>query len=257
MPRYVQYTLLGKRRWGIASESEVQGLRGDLFVGDLQPEGDPVPHGSLALLPPSQPSKIVCVGRNYRAHAAELNHPVPQEPLLFLKPPSCLVGPNVSIVIPDSQTQLVHHEGELAIVMGRRAKHVTVAKADAYVLGYTLMNDVTARDLQRRDVQFTRAKSFDTFGPCGPWIDTDFTPGDQRLTVTVNGELRQSGRLSEMVFSPQELIARISRIMTLEPGDIISTGTPAGVGPLLAGDVVCITLEGLGSLSNPVISEES
>ena len=148
----------------------------------------------------------------------------------------------------------MHHEGELAIVIGRRAKDVSEADALDHVLGYAPFNDVTARDLQRKDVQFTRGKGFDTFGPMGPWIDTDFTPAAQRITVTVNGELRQDGRLNQMMFGPAAIIAYVSAVMTLEPGDVIATGTPAGVGPLVAGDVVEVEIEGLGALSNRVVA---
>jgi len=252
MPRYVHFTHLGKRRWGRVEETSVYDVTGSPFEPTLQETGAVFDLDALNLEPPSLPTKIVCVGRNYRAHAAELNNPVPKEPLLFLKPPSCLVGHGDTIAYPDGHSELVHHEGELAMIIGQRAKNVSESDLDRYVLGYTLLNDVTARDLQRRDVQFTRGKGFDTFGPCGPWIDTDFQPGEQTLTVRVNGELRQQGNLSDMIFSPANLLARISQIMTLEPGDIISTGTPAGVGPLVPGDLVQVSIEGLGTLENHV-----
>jgi 2-keto-4-pentenoate hydratase/2-oxohepta-3-ene-1,7-dioic acid hydratase in catechol pathway len=252
MPRYVHFTHLGKRRWGRAEESIIQPVEGNPFETDPVSVGQPIPLAEIELHVPTQPTKIVCVGRNYQAHAAELNNPVPKEPLLFLKPPSCLIAHKEAIEYPTGQSELVHHEGELAIVIGRRAKNVPMAKAFDVVRGYTILNDVTARDLQRRDVQFTRGKGFDTFGPCGPWIDTDFIPGEQALEVSVNGEVRQKGLLSDMIFSPADLLARISRIMTLEPGDIISTGTPAGVGALHPGDSVEVSIEGLGTLENHV-----
>lgn len=204
-----------------------------------------------------RPSKIVCVGRNYRAHAAELDNSVPSEPLLFLKAPSALIGPGQAIELPTGHSELVHHEGELALVIGRRARRVSPAEARAHVFGYTLMNDVTARDIQRRENRFTRAKGFDTFAPIGPWVDTDFEPGSQRLSVHVNGSLRQEGRLDEMVFDVATLVSFASHVMTLEPGDVLSTGTPSGVGPLAAGDTVRVEIEGLGVLENPVIASEA
>jgi 2-keto-4-pentenoate hydratase/2-oxohepta-3-ene-1,7-dioic acid hydratase in catechol pathway len=258
MPRYVYYTLEGKVRWGRVTEAaEVVPLSGSIFdlPTGLRDDGDPVPLARLRPGPPVRPGKLVCIGRNYRAHARELNHEVPAEPLLFLKPPSAVIAHGEAIVFPTGQSELVHHEGELAVVIGRRGRHVPAARAHEHVLGYTLMNDVTARDLQRKDVQFTRGKGFDTFAPLGPWLDTDFAPAAQRLTVTVDGALRQDGRLDAMVFPVPELIEYISRVMTLEPGDVIATGTPAGVGPLRPGDRVSVTLEGLGTLTNPVVAE--
>jgi len=201
------------------------------------------------------PSKIVAVGRNYRDHAAELANEVPEVPLLFLKPPSCLVGHGGAIVYPTGESELVHHEAELAVVIGRRARHVSVGDADRYILGYSVFNDVTARDLQRRDGHFTRGKGFDTFGPLGPWVDTSFTPRDQAVTARVNGEERQRGHLSQMIFGVAELVAFVSRVMTLEPYDVLATGTPAGVGPLAPGDIVEVEVEGLGRLSNRVVPQ--
>jgi len=203
-------------------------------------------------LAPAVPTKVVCVGRNYRAHAAELGHAVPAEPLLFLKPPSAVIGEGAPIVYPCGQTELVHHEGELAVVIGSKARHLTREQVSGAIFGYTLINDVTARDLQRRDVQFTRGKGFDTFAPMGPWVDTDFEPMGQLITTTVNGELRQEGRLSDMIFSVTDLLVAISRVMTLEPGDVIATGTPSGVDALEPGDVVVVEIEGLGRLTNRV-----
>ena len=252
MPRYVHFTHLGKRRWGRVEQTSVHLLTDAPWKPDQVDDGTVLELEALTLLPAGEPTKIVCVGRNYSAHAAELNNPVPKEPLLFLKPPSCLIGQGDAIVYPTGHSELVHHEGELAIVIGARAKNITEESVSDHVLGYTLLNDVTARDLQRRDVQFTRGKGFDTFGPCGPWIDTEFVPREQTLTVRVNDELRQIGSLKDMIFSPANLVARISQIMTLEPGDIVSTGTPAGVGPLKPGDSVEVSIEGLGVLSNHV-----
>jgi len=256
MPRYVRFTLFGKSRWGLVEGDVLRAVsHGPLEGGTPRPEGDPLPWDPITLHPPTVPSKIVCVGRNYAAHAAELGHAVPSEPLIFLKPPSCLLPHGGDIVYPTRETRLVHHEGELGVVIGRRARRVSEGEALDHVLGYTIVNDVTARDLQRKDVQFTRAKSFDTFGPVGPWVDTDFAPAGQRLTVTVGDEVRQDGTLDQMVFDVAILIAWISRIMTLEPGDLIATGTPEGVGPLAPGDVVEVAIEGLGALRNRVVAD--
>ncbi len=257
MPRYARYTIGGERRWGRVVDGGLVALSGCPFEAAVAQGPQPLlPWDRLRLAPPTAPSKIICVGRNYRAHAAELGHDVPQEPLLFLKPPSALVGPGAPIVYPRGESELVHHEGELAVVIGRRARRVSEADAADHIFGYTTFNDVTARDLQRKDVQFTRGKSFDTFGPMGPWIDTDFTPADQRVVVRVSGEVRQDGHLGQMVFRPHFLVAYITRVMTLEPGDVIATGTPAGVGPLVPGDRVEVRIDGLGALSNPVVEPE-
>lgn len=211
-----------------------------------------LPLDEVRLLVPSQPSKIVCVGRNYREHAAELGNEMPAEPLLFLKAPSSVIGHQETIKLP-SYSNRVEHEGELAAVIGRRAKEIAEDEDPlAYVLGYTCLNDVTARDLQRKDVQFTRAKSFDTFCPFGPFVVTDIDPLDLRVETRVNGEVRQRGRTSEMAFTVPFLVRYVSRMMTLEPGDVISTGTPAGVGPLREGDTVEVEVEQVGTLINTV-----
>src|SRR5882757_2785599 len=206
----------------------------------------------VRLLAPVEPSKIVCIGRNYAAHAAEMGNEVPKEPLMFLKPPSSIIGPEEAIVLT-KYSQRVEHEGELGLVIGRRCSRLNDQEnALSYVLGYTCVNDVTARDLQKSDVQFTRAKGFDTFCPVGPHIETEIRPEDLLVETLVNGEIRQSGRTSLMVYPPAFLVRWISRMMTLEPGDLIATGTPAGVGPLTAGDVVDVRIEGIGVLRNPV-----
>ncbi|HEV2799260.1 MAG TPA: fumarylacetoacetate hydrolase family protein [Pyrinomonadaceae bacterium] len=206
----------------------------------------------VKLLAPVAPSKIVCVGRNYRDHAAELGNPMPDEPLLFLKPPSAVVGHEDAIELPAVSAR-VEHEGELAVVIGRRARRLDDSENPLdYVLGYTCLNDVTARDLQRRDVQFTRAKSFDTFCPVGPFVVTGIDPFDLGVETRVNGEARQRGRTAQMAFPVAYLIRYISHISTLEPGDVISTGTPAGVAPLVDGDVCEVEVEGVGTLRNTV-----
>jgi 2-keto-4-pentenoate hydratase/2-oxohepta-3-ene-1,7-dioic acid hydratase in catechol pathway len=205
----------------------------------------------LKLLAPVEPSKIVCVGRNYAAHAAELNNDLPEQPLIFLKPPSTIIGPHETILLPP-QSQKVEHEGELAVVIGKQSRWVAPEDALKNVLGYTVANDITARDLQRRDKQWTRGKGFDTFCPVGPWIETEFDAADAVITTMVNGELRQMGSTRDMVFRVRQLIAYVTSFMTLEPGDLLLTGTPSGVGPLKDGDVVEVSIEKLGALSNPV-----
>jgi 2-keto-4-pentenoate hydratase/2-oxohepta-3-ene-1,7-dioic acid hydratase in catechol pathway len=206
----------------------------------------------VRLLAPVEPSKIVCVGRNYAAHAAELGNEVPKEPLIFLKPSSSIIGPEEPIVLTKFSQQ-VEHEGELALVIGRRCLHLRDSDdALSYLLGYTCLNDVTARDIQKSDVQFSRAKSFDTFCPVGPHIETDLDPSTLHVETRVNGALRQSGKTSLMIYPVAFVIRWISRMMTLLPGDVIATGTPAGVGPLVAGDIVEVVISGVGVLRNPV-----
>jgi len=206
----------------------------------------------VRLLPPTIPSKIVCVGRNYAEHAAELGNEIPKEPLLFLKAPSAVITDGSAIIIP-KQSELVEYEGELAVIIGRNCKDLPAdANALEYVFGYGCLNDVTARDLQRKDVQFARAKSFDTFCPIGAIIETDLNVADIGITTRVNGAIKQRGRTSQMVFPVDFLIKYISRQMTLNAGDIIATGTPSGVSKLTVGDVCSIEIEGIGIMSNPV-----
>lgn len=207
----------------------------------------------VQLLPPVLPSKIIAIGRNYAEHAREQAVEVPDIPLLFLKPPSSLIGSGQKIVLPP-QSQQVEHEGELVVVIGKEGRWIPAEAALDYVLGYTAGNDVTARDLQRRDGQWTRGKGFDTFCPLGPWVETEFDPTDAMLTCHVNGAMRQMASTRDMVFTVRQLIAFASSVMTLLPGDVIMTGTPAGVSKLAPGDVVEVTIEGLGTLRNPVVS---
>jgi 2-keto-4-pentenoate hydratase/2-oxohepta-3-ene-1,7-dioic acid hydratase in catechol pathway len=242
----------------------------DITYGSVEPEGIRLHLGSpfvaweptetvvawdqARLLAPVIPTKVVAVGRNYVDHATELDNTVPEEPLLFLKPPTSVIGPLQAIRLP-AESQNVHHEAELAVVVGKVARDVKIEDAGAYILGYTAANDVTARDLQRRDVQFTRAKGYDTFCPLGPAIDTDLDPLEGlQVTCRVNGELRQSGSTADMVFGVSELLSYVSHVMTLLPGDVILTGTPAGVGPIAAGDKVEVEIEGIGVLMNTVVS---
>jgi 2-keto-4-pentenoate hydratase/2-oxohepta-3-ene-1,7-dioic acid hydratase in catechol pathway len=205
------------------------------------------------MLCPVRPSKIVCCGRNYPRHAAEMGGTPPKEPRLFLKAPSALIGPNDSIELP-GRVQRIDPEGELGVVIGRRLRHATIEDVAEGVLGYTIVNDVTARDFQDVDRVYGRAKGFDTFCPCGPWVETDLDPNNLLVQTWVDGELRAEGRTSEMTFSAMALVAFISTIMTLEPGDLISTGTPPGVAPLRPGSLVSVRVEGIGQLDNPVVS---
>jgi 2-keto-4-pentenoate hydratase/2-oxohepta-3-ene-1,7-dioic acid hydratase in catechol pathway len=240
--------------YGMIVDGKVFTLRGDLSAGDLSLEGvEPsIRLAEAQLLPPVTPSKIVCVGRNYKEHAAELGNQMPTEPLLFLKAPSAIVGDGDAIELPEV-SERVEHEGELGLVIGRRCRRLSADEDPlAYVLGFTCVNDVTARDLQRKDVQFTRGKSFDTFCPVGPFVVTGLDPADLSVETRVNGEVRQSGRTSAMAFPVPFLLRYISHAMTLEPGDVIATGTPAGVGPLRDGDTVEVEVEGVGVLRNPV-----
>ncbi|MFZ0313426.1 MAG: fumarylacetoacetate hydrolase family protein [Candidatus Korobacteraceae bacterium] len=213
---------------------------------------------AVRLLAPAEPGKIVCIGRNYREHAKELDHPIPTEPLIFLKPPSSLIGPDDEIRRPAELSQRVDYEGELAVVIGKRCYCLPEGDdVKPYIVGYTCLNDVTARDLQNKDGQWTRAKSFDTFCPVGPVVADDLDPWKGvRVQSRVNGELRQNGTTADFLFPLDVLVRFISQVMTLEPGDVIATGTPAGVGPLKAGDVVEVTVEGVGTLRNPVVERE-
>jgi len=240
--------------WGVIEGEEVlqlpdgpfDSLVGGASLGRL---------GDLPLLAPATPSKIVCVGRNYAAHAAEHGADVPTEPLLFLKPPSSVIAPGAEIVLPELSSQ-VEHECELALVIGRRSRAVSEERAWEQVLGITCGNDVTARDLQRADSQWTRGKGFDTFCPLGPWIVTGIGENEVaklEVSCSVNGERRQRANTEQMVFSPAFLIAYITQVMTLEPGDVIMTGTPSGVGPLHSGDQITVEVERIGKLTNPVV----
>jgi len=210
---------------------------------------------AVKLLVPCAPSKIICVGRNYREHAAELGNEVPAEPLIFLKPPSSLIASGESIVYP-RLSQNVHYEGELGVVIGTRARHVPAGDADKYIFGYTCVNDVTARDLQKKDGQWTRGKGFDTFCPVGPWIvpKDDIVLEDLRVRTLLDGEVKQDASVREMIFAVNAIIAYVTQFMTLEPGDLIATGTPSGVGPMQAGSAVSIEIQGIGVLQNRVVA---
>lgn len=238
---------------GWVFEDRVGLIEGDIFNDYQRKEADML-LSEVKLLAPVEPGKVICVGRNYAAHAEEHGVDVPTYPLIFLKPPSSVIGPGASIVLPP-QSKRVEHEGELAVVIGAPGRWLSIDTALDIVFGYTVANDITARDLQRQDGQWTRGKGFDTFCPIGPWIDTDFNPIDTMVSCHVNGELRQMATTRDMIFSVTQIIVFVSSVMTLEPGDLILTGTPAGVGPLNDGDQVSVSIERLGELTNPVVSE--
>ena len=234
--------------------SRDKAYRSDPFDGIVE-SGQEIALKDVTLLAPCEPTKIVAIGINYAPHAKELDFQIPPVPLIFLKPPSSVIGPGEAIILPE-MSQQVDYEGELAVIIGRKTKNISEEKALEAVFGYSCINDVTARDLQKKDVQFTRSKSFDTFAPLGPCIETELNPGGVDVKSYVNSELRQNGNTFQMIRSVPELIAFISQIMTLYPGDVIATGTPAGVGPLKHGDTVSVEIAEIGTLSNCVYSSK-
>ena len=252
--RIARYEFEGRARYGLADPESgiVREIAGDPFHG-VEVTGVIRRLEEVRLLAPVVPGKIVAVGLNYKDHAREMGKAIPEEPLLFLKAPSALNGPGGEIVYP-SQSRRVDYEAELAVVIGRVAKNVKEKDAAAHIFGYTCFNDVTARDLQVKDVQYARAKGFDTFAPLGPWIVTDFDPTEASIRCLVNGEVRQDGNTREMGSSVYRLLEFISSAMTLFPGDVIATGTPPGVGPLRVGDVVTVEVGGIGALTNRVVA---
>ena len=238
------------------AEAVVAEIVGDPLYRGVEFTGRRAALDDVRLLAPVIPrSKVVCIGRNYADHAAELGNDVPAEPLLFLKPNTSVVGPGDPIAYPQ-QSSNVHFEGELAVVIARICRDVPADRAADVIYGYTIGNDVTARDLQAKDVQFTRAKGFDSFCPLGPWIETDLDVSDLALTTELGEEVKQSARTSQLIFDVPTLIAHITSVMTLLPGDVVLTGTPAGVGPMLPGDEVTVTIEGIGTLGNVVVARD-
>jgi 2-keto-4-pentenoate hydratase/2-oxohepta-3-ene-1,7-dioic acid hydratase in catechol pathway len=253
--RIVRYEIQdGKKpKYGWLLDGKVGEIGGNIF-GRYQRKEAETPLADVRLLAPSEPTKILCVGRNYVEHAKELGNEVPKIPLIFMKPPSSVISNGETIILPPQSVQ-VEHEAELVVVIGKRGRHITTENAKKHILGYTVGNDVTARDLQKSDSQWTRAKGFDTFCPFGPWIDTEFDPADSVVTCRVNGQMRQMASTRDMVFNVGVLISYISSVMTLESGDLIFTGTPSGVGQLKDGDEVSVEIEGLGEIKNKVKSE--
>jgi 2-keto-4-pentenoate hydratase/2-oxohepta-3-ene-1,7-dioic acid hydratase in catechol pathway len=239
--------------YGVADNEGVLVYNGSPFVA-WEPTETVVPWPSVNLLAPVIPTKVLCVGRNYEDHAAELDKELPDEPMIFMKPATSVIGPNQAVVYP-TLSQNVHHEAELAVVISRPARSVKAEDASQYIFGYTAANDVTARDLQRKDGQWTRGKGFDTFCPLGPAIETELDPLERLAVICrVNGELRQAGFTSDMVFGVAELVEYITAFTTLLPGDVVLTGTPSGVGPVEPGDVMEVEIDGIGTLTNRVVA---
>ena len=252
--RIVRYRGADGPAWGVVADSDrVRAATGTSFV-DLELGEDIGGLSELELLAPANPSKVICVGRNYREHAAEFDNPVPEEPLLFMKPPSSVIGPGAEIQYP-TLSRRVDPEAELVLVIGREAHRVPAERAMDVIGGYTCGNDVTARDIQKSDGQWTRGKGFHTFCPVGPWIETDLDPSDLRVSCTVDGVVRQDGRTSDLIFPIPYLIEYISRFTQLLPGDIIMTGTPEGVAPMGVGSTVAVEVEGIGVLENRLVAE--
>lgn len=255
MTRYVRFTT--DPTLPVTAPDTHPGVLRGVVEGDhiVTPAGAAAPLAQVRLLSAVSPSKIVCVGRNYAEHAKELGNAIPAEPLIFLKPPSSLNAHGAPIVYP-AISQLLSYEGEVGVVVGRRARHIRAPQALDYVAGYTIVNDVTARDLQKKDGQWTRGKGFDTFCPAGPWWvpkeEVDFE--SLRIVTRVNGQIRQDAPVTGMIFSVAEILQFVSEFMTLEPGDLIATGTPPGVGPMGVGDTVSVEIPGLGLLENPVVA---
>lgn len=253
--QYVRFSVENSTFYGLLEGEQITVIQGDIF-GYHQPIDQVYPLSGVNLLTPCQPSKVACVGLNYRKHAMELGMQLPTEPVIFLKPTTALLPPGGDIVYWPAVGQL-DYEGEFAIVIGKQCHLVAEADAMQYVFGYTIANDVTARDLQSKDIQWTRAKSFDTFCPLGPSIVTEVDASDLSLKTLLNGELKQDGRTSDVIFSIPYMVSFVSQVMTLYPGDVILTGTPSGIGPMQVGDRVEIQIEGLGTLANRVVQPTS
>jgi 2-keto-4-pentenoate hydratase/2-oxohepta-3-ene-1,7-dioic acid hydratase in catechol pathway len=253
--RIAKFAIAGEARFGVVDGPELVVFKGHPLFSGYETTGERIALKDVQLLPPTLPTtKVVCVGKNYADHAAEMGGEAPVEPLIFLKPNTSLIGLGEAIVLP-AIAERVDHEAELAIVMGDVARKVSAADALKFVWGYTVANDVTARDLQAKDGQWTRAKGFDTFCPLGPWIETEYEVEDQVIEARVDGDLRQHAKLSDMIHSVPKIIEHVTAFMTLFPGDVILTGTPSGIGQIVAGDSVTVSVEGIGELTNPVIAD--
>jgi 2-keto-4-pentenoate hydratase/2-oxohepta-3-ene-1,7-dioic acid hydratase in catechol pathway len=254
MNKYIRFETTEGLNWGIIGEEGISKISSNPALGDYKDEGIFYEHSQVKLQAPVEPSKIVCVGLNYTEHVKESQSAdeVPDEPVIFLKPPSSLIGPGEKIILPEMADR-VDYEAELGVVIGRECHNVAAVEAEDYIFGFTCVNDVTARDLQKKDVQWTRGKGFDTFCPVGPWIVDNLNYKDIQVESYLNGDLKQSSRTSLQIFKVPVLISFISKVMTLFPGDLISTGTPAGISPMSSGDRIEIRIEGIGSLVNDVI----
>jgi len=250
--KIVRFAVDGKPRYGTLEGQNIRAIEGKPFR-HLKPTDQCYQRSQVKMLAPCEPSKIIAMGLNYHSHVKEMNLPMPNSPLTFLKPSTAVIGPGANIVYPSASAR-VDYEGELAVVIKRPVWSVSVEDALDYVLGYTCFNDVTARDLQNHDGQWTRAKGFDTFAAVGPWIETELDPSDVILETYHNGELKQQGNTSDLIYSIPEIINFISNVMTLLPGDIIATGTPSGVGPMYPGDTVEIRIPAVGTLRNFVVN---
>jgi 2-keto-4-pentenoate hydratase/2-oxohepta-3-ene-1,7-dioic acid hydratase in catechol pathway len=256
MPRFVRFVHDGAPRYGVLEGTEVLPIEPHPFAAH-RATGERVPLEGVRLLAPVIPSKIVCVGKNYAAHAAEMGSDLPEEPLFFLKPSSAVIGPDDPILLPSDWSSEVHHEAELAVVIGALLQRVTPEQAEAGIFGYTCANDVTARDQQRVENQWFRAKAFDSSCPLGPAISTDVDPSDLAISCRVDGEVRQQGSTADLVRDVATLVSAISQVVTLLPSDVVLTGTPAGVGPILDGETVEVEIAGIGTLRNPVVDRRA
>jgi 2-keto-4-pentenoate hydratase/2-oxohepta-3-ene-1,7-dioic acid hydratase in catechol pathway len=248
--RLLRFRHSGKTGWGILEDNSIRVLADSPF-NSIKPSRKIIPLSKVKLLAPAVPSKVILTGLNYRDHARELKMAIPQEPVIFLKPPTAVIASGWDIVYPRGVKRL-DYEAELALVIKKTARNIPVKASSKYILGYTCLNDVTARDLQKKDIQWTRSKSFDSFCPVGPWIETALDPGDLGIRCFLNGKLKLDSRTSDFIFPVDYLVSFVSRVMTLLPGDIISTGTPLGVGAMKPGDIVEVQIEGIGKLSNRV-----
>ncbi|HUT52279.1 MAG TPA: fumarylacetoacetate hydrolase family protein [bacterium] len=247
-----RFMLKGKEHYGVLEDVELRLIEGDVF-GEWRKTEKKVKLWEAGLMAPVSPSKVVALGLNYRDHAREMGMKIPEEPILFLKPSTSVIGPNDPILYPAGDiTKRVDYEAELGIVIGKRCRDVKAAEAHDVILGYTCVNDVTARDLQAKDGQWTRAKSFDTFCPIGPCIETELDTANRKVQAVLNGKVVQDSSTQELVFDVPHIVEEVSRVMTLLPGDVIATGTPPGVGPMKPGDTITIHVEGIGRLTNPV-----
>jgi 2-keto-4-pentenoate hydratase/2-oxohepta-3-ene-1,7-dioic acid hydratase in catechol pathway len=248
--KFIRFEKDGQLCHGLLAGDEVQTVKGDIF-SSYTVSKECFSLKQARLLAPCSPTKVVAVGLNYRGHAREMNMPIPDEPLLFLKPATAVTGPGAPIIYP-KMSQRVDYEGELGVVIGRLCKNVSAQHTPDYIFGYTCLNDVTARDLQKKDTQFTRSKGFDTFCPIGPCIETELDPAAARIETRLNGQLRQETSTADFIFPVYRLVSFISQVMTLLPGDVVATGTPPGIGPMQRGDEVEVRISGIGSLKNTV-----